>query len=59
MSDADGLEPEFPSNDFTFMPGTVEPLRVVSNDGLALADFEMIVENGQVTEGRVGTCIIV
>ena len=59
MSDAEGLEPEFPSSDFAFMPGTAEPLRVVDNDGLALADFEMIVENGQVTEGRVGTCIIV
>ena len=59
MSDAEELEPEFLSNDFIFISGAPLPLRVVSNDEMAWADFEMIIENGQVTEGRDGAHIAV
>lgn len=33
--------------------------RVVSNGGLTLVDFDMITENGQVTEGRGEACSLV
>lgn len=59
MSDAEELEPEFLSNDFVFISGVPLPLRVVSNDEMAWVDFEMIIENGQVTEGRDGAHIAV
>lgn len=54
MSEAEELEPEFLGNDLVFISGAVEPLRVVSHDEMAWADFEMMVENGQVIEGRDG-----
>lgn len=53
MSEAEELEPEFLSN-LVFISGAVELLRVGSHDEMAWADFEMIIENGQVIEGRDG-----
>lgn len=54
VSEAEELEPEFLSHDLVFISGAVEPLRVISHEEMAWADFEMMVENGQVIEGRDG-----